>query len=735
MPCADDMVRRAGVHHLPAVVRPPEEWMTLHSKKWQVTVAVCWRLATRTLASACCVALPAAAAGQTNSVTGLTEREEIVVWGQRDAGAPGTAATTVSARDAEEAQATDVGELLQASVPGVAGQRLGAVNTDPVLRGARAERVPVTVDGALVHGACPSRMDPETSLVDMTAVETIDIMKGPYSVTAGPPGVGGSIQIRTKDPEFAPSLTAHGTVGAGYTSNADGWHTEGSVSLARPNLAARLSGGVRDFGDYSSGNGELVPSSFRDRTIGGTALWQPTQDDRLRLDTNVDATRDAHFASANMDTAEEDAYLGTLHYSRRNPFQAIETLTTTGYANYIYHRMDNSDKPNAGTIRMWAPLHASTFGGRVQADLTPLGDARLTVGGDTSYVEHGGKRNMTQLMGPMAGKTMTSTVWPDPHTLDGGMFAEATYPLAPHWRAVLGARIDFIDAGAHPDSAARLAFQRYYGPGAADTDAFETNASANGRLVYSPVDAIDLFAAIGRAVRTASTTERFYVFGPGLGGYLVGNPTLDPERSLEADVGASGYWHGVTLRGSVFYNRVEDYIAPVLLARTDVNMDGTVDIVRGFRNVDTAVLAGVDGGATITVTDRLSVFGSIAYVYGQNQSDHQPLPEIPPLEGTVGLRLSQSGVGNWHAWVTPRVRLVDRQDRINPAFGEDPSAGFATVELLSGLRIHDRYELILNVTNLLDTNYHEHLTRENPFTGAEVPDPGREVSVALRISF
>jgi len=42
---------------------------------------------------------------------------------------------------------------------------------------------------------------------------------------------------------------------------------------------------------------------------------------------------------------------------------------------------------------------------------------------------------------------------------------------------------------------------------------------------------------------------------------------------------------------------------------------------------------------------------------------------------------------------------------------------------------------MLNVTNLLDKNYHEHLTREIPFTGAEVPEPGRTISVALRVTF
>ena len=673
------------------------------------------------------------ARGQTADVP-ATSQEEIVVWGQRPALIAGAAASMVTAADADTALAKDIGELLQSTVPGITGQRLGGAQVDPVLRGTRAERVNVTIDGAQVHGACPFRMDPETALLDVADFDQIEVVKGPYSVTSGPVGIGGTIDIRTKDPLLSPSRIAHGSAMAGYTSNYGGWSTHGSGWVGAPRAAFRLTGAFRDFGNYSSGNGERVPSSFQNRSLGSTLVWQPTQGDRLRLAADITSARDVLLASAPMDTEKEDAYIGVVRYERQLPITGVEEVAATGYYNYVDHHMSNAHKPNADMIRMLAPLDAQTFGGRVRGNLSPIGPVEVALGGDVYRAEHDGTREMTRLMGPMAGMVMTSTVWPDAHILDGGVFAEATVRLAPRLRGVTGVRLDFVDAGAHPDQAATDAFVKYYGPGAADPDAFETNVSVNARLIYSLADTVDLFVGMGRAVRTASTTERFFVFGPARGGYLVGNPALDPEESFEIDIGAGGQWRGFSINGSFFYNRIQDYILPVLLAQVDVNMDGQVDLVRGFRNADAAKLLGVDWGAAYAVTDQLSLLGSIAYVYGQNEGRGQPLPEIPPLEGTLGLRFERSWAGGWFAWIMPRVRMVARQGRIDPDFGEDESPGFVTVDCFSGLRLFDRYELDLNLSNLFDTNYHEHMTRENPFTGAEVPEPGRMVYVALRVT-
>ena len=460
--------------------------------------------------------------------------------------------------------------------------------------------------------------------------------------------------------------------------------------------------------------------------------WRPALNHKVRLSFSWNSDRNARFATLPLSMEEDDASLGSVTYTIANPLPRVQSIELTGYYNYVHHRMNNANKLNRGMINVIFPLDARTFGGRVQANLRPSWGGTLALGGDAYRLEREGTNHVTFLAGPMAGNTAFFDVWPKTHIVDGGIFGEYTYPITPQWRFVVGTRVDFVDAGANPSDRVRMGYVRFYGPGADNTDKFETNVSANGRLIYSPLDAVDLFVGVGRAVRTADATERFFALGPGPGGFYVGDPSLDPEESLETDVGASGLWGRFAFDGSFFYNRIDNFILPLVLTRTDVNGDGVDDVIRGFRNIDVASLIGVDLGLHYYLQENFSLFGSFAYVYGENEEDDKALPEIPPLEGRIGFRYEDFVRG---FWFTPSVRLVQSQHRIDTAFGENTTPGFVTVDVGAGLRFLNRYEFIVKVANLLDKNYVDHLTRENPFTGREVPEPGRIVGLSLRATF
>ncbi|MCE2487259.1 MAG: TonB-dependent receptor [Desulfurellaceae bacterium] len=410
-----------------------------------------------------------------------------------------------------------------------------------------------------------------------------------------------------------------------------------------------------------------------------------------------------------------------------------EHMTSNGHDA---HMMDAShDAGHAGHAhpvrRIVLPLDARTFGGRVQANLLPSFGGRLAIGGDVYRLEREGTNHVSFLSGAMAGMTRYFHVWPDTHIMDGGIFGEYDYRFAPQWRLVVGTRVDFVDAGAKPDVDTRLAYQRFYAAGADDVEAFETNVSANGRLIYSPVSWLDLFVGLGRAVRTADATERYFALGPGPGGFYVGNPGLDPEESLEVDVGLRARWGRLAVDGTFFYNRIDDYILQYILDSQFPCPHGPCNL-RGFRNIAHAALIGADLGLSYAVREDVTVSGAFAYVYAENEADNTALPEIPPLEGRLGVRYEHA---DWGVWLHPTVRLVQSQHRIDSAFGENTTPGFVTADLSAGWRFLGRHELTINVVNLFDKNYHEHMTRENPFSEREVFEPGRVVTVGLRIRF
>ena len=662
----------------------------------------------------------------------VTALEEIIVSAERITPVAGASTAVVTAEEVREYHAKDVAEILKSSVPGVTGKRVGGMHLEPIIRGVREDRLSVLTNGTKIWGGGPFRMDPPTSLLEVSELEAIEVIKGPYSVTRGPSGIGGTINLVTKEPELSPEWYARGSLSALYASNYNGWATQASIMAGGPTVAFRLSGGYRDYQDYDSGDGERVPSGFQSQSVSGTLVWQPHANHRFRFSISRESDRDARFATLPLSLEEDDAYLGSLTYTIADPLPSVESLEFTGYYNYVHHRMNNEHKPSRGMVRIVFPLDARTFGGRAQANILPGFGGRLAVGGDIYRLEREGTNHLSFLRGPMAGNTAFFDSWPDTHIVDGGIFGEYAYQLAPKWRVVVGTRVDFVDAGANPNARVRMGYQRFYGPGADDVDEFETNVSANGRLIYSPLSSLDFFIGVGRAVRTADATERYFALGPGPGGFFVGNPRLDPEASLEFDIGMSGIWRNLAFEGSFFYNRIDDYILQFVLDRTDVNGDGRTDIVRGFRNIDYASLMGFDLGLSYAVREDLTLLGSFAYVRGENEDDDRALPEIPPLEGSLGFRYDHF---NWGMWLNPMLRLVQSQHRIDSAFGEDTTKGFVTVDLSAGWRFLDRYELTIYVANLLDKNYHEHLTRESPFTGREVFEPGRVVTVGLRTTF
>ena len=716
------------------------------------------------------------------------ELEDMLVSIERITPASGAATAVVTAEQLQGYQARDVAEALKDRVPGVTGKRSGGINLDPVIRGLREDRLSVMTNGTKIWGGGPFRMDPPTSLLDVDELEAIEVIKGPYSVTRGPSSIGGTINLVTKKPELSPHWDAYGSLGAAYTSNYNGFTTKASISAGGPALAFRLAGSYRDYQDYESGDGERIQSGFQSQSVSGTLLWQPHADHRFLLSMSRESDRDTRFDALPLHMEEDDAYLGSVSYTISNPFPFVESLQFSGYYNYVHHRMNNDHKPHrAGSgagggmrdgsgpgmqdgsghpaghgdgeygqhddmaghghgdmmhaeheehaghahpvRRIVFPLDARTFGGRGQANILPGFGGRLSLGGDVYRLEREGTNHLSFLSGDMAGTTRYFHAWPETHIMDGGIFGEYVYLPAPKWRLIVGARVDFVDAGANPGPTERLQYHTYYG--AADVDAFETNVSANARLVYSPVSSLDLFVGVGRAARTADATERYLALGPGPGGFYIGNPGLDPEESFEVDTGIHARWGRLAVDGSLFYNRIEDYILQYILDRAFQCPHGPCNL-RGFRNIDHAILLGADLSLSYALRENLSLHGSFAYVHGENEEDDRALPEIPPLEGRLGLRYEHP---RWGLWFNPMLRLVQSQHRIDTAFGEDATQGHVTVDIGAGWRLFGRHELMVQVENLFDKNYNEHITRENPFTGREVFEPGRVVTVGLRTTF
>ncbi|RMH09415.1 MAG: TonB-dependent receptor [Nitrospirae bacterium] len=677
----------------------------------------------------------------------VEQLREITVSAEKITPASGAATTRLSAKEVEESVGKDVGDALKSPLaPGVTGLRRGGINLDPVIRGLREDRVNVMINGMKQWGAGPFRMDPPTSLIDATSLQSIEVIRGPYTVTRGPSTLAGAINLVTKTPQFFDTLTILPSIATAFsTDNWRGWTVRPMIIGGTPRVGFRLQGAFRDFGDYQSGNGTTIQSQFKNRSFAGDVLLKTAPNQQLRVSFSIDSDRDAFFQALPLTAEIDDAYMGSATYQFLNLSPLIERLELTGYYTHVHHVMSNIGKPTITSFVTDFPLDSGTIGGRIQANLRLLGGL-VSLGGDYYRLLRTGTLTNRS---PTTGMVMAAfNAWPSALIQDGGLFGELQRTLNPQWRFVVGARVDFVHADAKPDSATTTLWQAVNGN--SDPSETETNVSANARLIYSPIPTFDLFVGVGRAVRTADAVERFFRgpspgvanAGPGII-FTVGNPGLDQEQSLQVDVGGKGTIGALSFEGSFFWNHIDDFILRTLgTSPAGVTSPAPGSLIRIHQNINNAQLFGGDFLLTYQLTPRLALIGSFQYTRGKNVNQSKNLPEIPPLDTSWGFRYEnviEQAPAQPRFWIQPMIRGVQAQKRIDPAAGEVATPGFVTVNLFTGIAWQAGYQFVLNVDNLLDLNYREHLTPFTPnFSGTaslasrQVFEPGRTIALSFQ---
>jgi len=144
-------------------------------------------------------------------------------------------------------------------------------------------------------------------------------------------------------------------------------------------------------------------------------------------------------------------------------------------------------------------------------------------------------------------------------------------------------------------------------------------------------------------------------------------------------------------------------------------------------------MAGFEVGWMQQYTTFLGHDLSISYTHGQNQSEDEPLPEIPPFEFRYRLLGSFAKKS-----VQPEIvlRHVLKQDRIATSYGETETPGFTVVDAKVSWHVKSFITATGGVQNLFDTAYYEHLSRSvRSATARPIYSPGRNYYLTLTINF
>jgi len=243
--------------------------------------------------------------------------------------------TSQAIEDINTKNAIDGGDLLR-SINGINTIRRGGHGLDPVIRGQSDQRLNSSIDGAIVYGACSSKMDPASTYVNIENYDSITVIKGSQSVIYGAGGPGGVVryeritepltQTRLSKGDKAQSKGYKLKIGQTFDSNAEGKTTLGDFTLGLGQAYFRINGSYSEAGNYETGTG-LKPLTEYETSNYATILGKRLDDgSKLEFTYTNNSQENIGFAGLPMDIAYSYTDIYNLKYHRVTPFGPFSSM-------------------------------------------------------------------------------------------------------------------------------------------------------------------------------------------------------------------------------------------------------------------------------------------------------------------------------------------------------------------------------------------------------------------------
>ena len=616
---------------------------------------------------------------------------------------------------------------------GSSAVRRGPVNLEPVIRGLQEDQIGAFVDGTRTFAAGPARMDSNLSHVGPAAVQSIRVVKGPYALAWGA-GTLSAIEVDTFKPRFGSERETHGLVQVNYGENASRVDSSAAVWMSDERYRVYLSGGRRAGGDYEDGNGVSVPADFESNDFRWRLGFRPGERWLLEYSGGYQGQDDIDYPGRLLDATYFRARSHVVDLTWEAP-DAGARFEGQVYANRKDHRMNNDEKPTAQpnpnrippfAIAVDLPTESNTAGGRLRVALSRQ-HVDWTFGVDAYQLEQNASRTVSRRTD---GRVLfQDVVWPEAKIEDLGGYTQL---VRRGERYQLGAtvRVDQVEASAGTLSDFFLANT------IGDPNQDETHLSAAFSSLFQLTPEWTLTFGVGRAVRTATVLERYSDRFPStrfqIAAEFMGNPRLDPEESLEWNVGTQRRWGGVYLEAAAFYRQIDNYITVEADADLPRRLPLSPPVAFRYINGSEATFWGGELSLNHRVDERLSWRGTLAYVRADDALFDEPALGIAPLRGEVGVRYR---FPRQRLWVDAEVEFADRQSRVAQSRFEQETPGYAIYNLASEFEVSSRWILRGWVENLTDRAYAQHLNAPNPFSGVRILEPGRQVRLGFQLSF
>jgi len=638
--------------------------------------------------------------------------------------------------------AKDVGSMMRV-IPNVSGVRRGGAVSDPVVRGFKYSQLNVQLNnGQKIEGGCPNRMDPAIAHIDVDDISSLEIIKGPYALQYGP-NFGGVVNMKTKRPYPRKKFGINVEAMLGYESNWNGFKNRLSINGGNEKVFFSLSGNLKKYGNYKDGNDNEVSSEFERFNYTAQLGISPFKNNYLILSYDQSFGKNVMFPTLPMDEREDDTRLLSLDYKVMKITRHFSEFRAKLYISDVDHTMDNKGRPFSDTVVALSYIQTRNYGFRLDGKFN-FDENEMIFGTDYEHILKDGTRTKTKILEPTMPE-MSEKLWNDAQIQNNGLFVlyRRTFGDLVFDAAV---RVDFNRANSGELKLVKMGNVIYSD---ADANSSFTNLSVSAGGQYNFSNKFSLNLSLGRGVRSPDMNERFIILLPvGYDNYdYLGNPALKPEANHEVDLTAIfNLPEAGIIEGGYFFSYVTNFISGELVPES-VAKPQTKGVygVKRFYNEDYVYLHGFEityqspdikkwgVGARVAGTKGINAETTNyiienGEVTGSETIKNDPLPEIPPIEGSIDVYYKF-----FKARLIPafNLRMVATQKKVSLAYMEDETPGFTLLNFNCSYQFNTYLKITGGVSNILDKAYYEHLNRKIIGGKGELYEPGRVFYINL----
>ncbi len=608
------------------------------------------------------------------------------------------AATSLELLDLAPKAAASLGEVLE-SQTGVAKRSYGPGSSRPVVRGFDGDRVLILQDG-LPTGTLSSQSGDHGEPVDVTAVERVEVVRGPATLLYGTNALGGVVNVITGHHQVHqhPHEGVRGFLtGYGGSNNGLGG-ASGGIEAGKNRWLISASGGGLRTGDYRTPLGPVLNSGTELQDASGSVARYGVraffhagyglQQGRY----GVPAAGEALHPIQEQEHEHEHEGPLELQWRRHNArwMGGVRNLGT-GFDRFTLN-LNYSD---------WN--HKELVGGEVG---TRFLNRQLTWRGVLE------QRDRKLLKGSLGFYGLRRS-----YRIRGA--EQLTPPVSQIALAGFGLE-EFTFERLRIQAGGRLETNRY-SPRGMPARSF-TGFSGSAGLIAPLGRYGSLLAAYSHAYR-APAIEELYNYGPHHGNlaFEIGDPNLKRERGEGLELAWRVNARRLRAEANGFYYLLKDY---VYLAPTGHLEEGLIQAA--YRQADSRYL-GAEARLEGALYSDLWLKLGLDYVDAQLRLSRLPLPRIPPLRGRIGLDARWRGFS-----LQPELTLAAPQSQLY--FYETRTPGYAVVNLGCGYtfaRTHQLHSFAATVFNAGDRLYRNHVSLIKQFA----PEIGRGVRFSYTIRF